>query len=599
MDIELLFFIRYNIMPFSTILDHKFINTVHEKALPVIAADRNKYSHVWNMIEEYCANNSLIISNKYTILNLRNTLDELIDKNYKIYTTNPLRHANQLTNLIHQKTTDESDRKTIRLKTIQDQEEFVIEYDTRQVAFIYKIQKHKSVEPINIIKPVEIERVYYMPAEIELIDVYHDLYTFKDGLYDIEKDLYEQVAERKETGVLGGDAIHEFGLDATHEFGLDATQSPFIENQLESHDVVHQDESHDVIYQDESHDVMHQDESPEDTDINAQLEFVDMQGYNSDDAQEPELSDDMQELESFDDPQEPEPSDDMQVSESPYISTEYHGGRQRRNNSKRRDAQHTSQPPRHSQQPSHQHSHQHSQQHNSRPCIERKKDFLESAKLAIVKNWLPDQKDIILLGPWAYNWILLGENICTNIEKIQLIAVNTPDEFLYRMQKYFDTFGKFVISYREQELHIPKDFRTTRYTFYFKVGSEKTSVDKPFLDLFNCANFEIIPYQIHKSINIASNYVILRFLFIDLWIIRVIKNLGLLSADILNKKIVYLWKLIEYYRDNISTEKPSGFIGIHREASIDKKLLARNQAKKYYPYYPDIYWRNHNAYRVL
>lgn len=429
-------------MALSTLLSVDFLSDVQNEGLTTIKADRNKYKPIWKAIERYCGTNKIIISDKYVLTDKQDELVPIYEKNYKIYTSNPFRHANNLVNLIHQTMTNSQDRKFTRLKTIIEKEEFVIEYDMRQVAFIYKLQKHKTTEPNDIIKPIDIKGVLYMPAEIELIDIYHNLYKMQncEEMEKMEKVLYEQVRKRKEEGIIGGQS-----------------------------------------------------------------------------------------------------------------------------------------------------------------CKDLKKEFLEAMKISIVKDWLPKKENTILVGAWAHDWIVYGKDkLCANIEKVQLISEIKPDDMLSQLQLYVGKLASNAsISMREQELHIPKDFRTSRYTYYLQIKSAMNIIEKPFLDLFNSADFEIIPYKNINGINLGQQWVLLRFLFIDLWIIRVIKTLGLLSEDILNKKLIYLWRIIEFFRSDMELTEFGEFIGIYRDYSIDKKIQGLSQTKKYYPYYPDVYLKESNHYREI
>jgi hypothetical protein len=323
------------------------------------------------------------------------------------------------------------------MKTIKEQEEFVIDYDMRIIVNMYKLQKYKTTEPKALIKPDYIDGLLYLPSEIELIDVYHDLYTmvkYDDNVAD-EAVLFAQVMSRKEHGILGaGD------------------------------------------------------------------------------------------------------------------------------------------------------------------CKNKRKSLIEAFKIDLIKNWLPKQSETILMGPWMYDVIKLTlSGICRNFEKVQLISTMTPQDMLNKIQHYANKYGSFEVTMREQDLNIPKDFRTSRYTYYIKNdGSEK-----PFLDLFNCADFEIIPYFKHETLLLANKWVALRFLFIDLWVVRIIKTLGLLSDDILNKKIVNIWQCIEYFRCDQCENKIDGYIGTYRDYGIDKKLSIFSQNKRFFPYYPDVYLNDNSKYRDI
>lgn len=440
---------------------------VQDESIKYIKKDRDHYQEVWELIEEYCEHNKLIISNIYVLLDQSSATENIYNKTYNIYCANPLVHGNNLTNILHEKTKNIA-KKFTKFKTIKEHEEFTIEYDMRIVATLYKVQKYKSMsknkhpetkDPNEIIKPVDINKILYMPAEIEMIDIYHTLYDASkfdqyETSIEMEKKLYEQYVIRREKGYLGGD----------------------------------------------------------------------------------------------------------------------------------------------------------------KSCVERKKDLLEAIKLSIVRDWLTKHDNLILIGTWAYNWILQGVNICTDVEKIQLIGDISHNELLSILQRYISEFTKFQISVREQELHIPKDFRTRRYTYYIHIVSEHGVVEKPFLDLFNCCNFEIIPFTKVSSvnvngissskdkvytINVGNKYVILRFLFIDLWILRLIKNMGFISKDILDKKMDRIIAMIEKIRNKYGEElQEYNFLGIFKNYDIDKKKITL-QGKKFYPYIPEIYLKQNGKYRVI
>ena len=75
-----------------------------------------------------------------------------------------------------------------------------------------------------------------------------------------------------------------------------------------------------------------------------------------------------------------------------------------------------------------------------------------------------------------------GRKVCVNREKVQIISKTQPEELLHELKKIVMEFSKFEVSMREQELHIPKDFRTSRYTYYIHIQTSHGVTEKPFLD---------------------------------------------------------------------------------------------------------------------
>ncbi len=419
---------------FSELLTTNFINNIKTAARSNMLNERNRYKRVFSIIKKYCEDNKLIISNKYELLDMKDELDNVKLPLFNIYTHFPLRHANNLTNIIYESNISDIDSKYTRMRTMKEKEEFVIDYNFRIVAAIYKIQKHKNGEPYDIIRPVKINNLLYIPSEIEIIDIYNILYNpakFSEWETNkiFEQKLYDQIRGRKESGILGGN------------------------------------------------------------------------------------------------------------------------------------------------------------------CKSKKKTIIEALKTSIVKNWIPQRKDVVLLGAWAVDWYKLQGDICTNNEKIQIICA---DDILGSISDHAKTFTNFDITVKEQEMHIPKDFRTKRFTYYVNLITDRGIVEKPFMDVFNCTKFELIPYFNSNGIMLGSPYVQLRFIFIDLWVLRVIKNLQLITGDILNNKIHKLWGIAEFFRSmNVEVE----YTGVYRDYTIDKKMSGLNQNKRFFPYYPYLYMRDQKTYR--
>jgi hypothetical protein len=228
-------------------------------------------------------------------------------------------------------------------------------------------------------------------------------------------------------------------------------------------------------------------------------------------------------------------------------------------------------------------------------CKEKKKDLIEAMKIALVKEWIPENK-YILMGAWAYDYIRRGDDLCTNKEKIQILAKETPENIFGSVQKFIADISDFEITMRQQDLHIPKDFRTKRFTFYFVLKANGKAVEKPFMDVFNSLQYEIIPFHKNKLL-IAGKWVLLRFLFIDLWILRLVRSMNLLSSDILNTKINYLWQIIEFFRKEYKFPDPE-YCGIYKDYNIDKKIN-NLQGERFFPYYPHIYVGNKGEYRNI
>lgn len=76
--------------------------------------------------------------------------------------------------------------------------------------------------------------------------------------------------------------------------------------------------------------------------------------------------------------------------------------------------------------------------------------------------------------------------------------------------------------YVKYNLCIPSDFQITKHTMYAVVNGEQV----PLYDVFNSPTYELIPYTMVDKIQIGAPYVLLRFIFIDIWVVKLIISLG-------------------------------------------------------------------------
>jgi len=174
------------------------VNYLGDRASAILFSDRNRYNEIYNTIEEFCEKNNLIIGGKiglYMLLSKEKTTDSQM-YNYEIYSENSLRHVNELANILadvqpfrnvsgntgNSKNTRNGwvqGDKFVVMKTDIQGIKYSIQYDNRYVATMWAIRKGVT----DIIKPVYAKsflgdrKLYVMPSELYLLDIYKILYT--------------------------------------------------------------------------------------------------------------------------------------------------------------------------------------------------------------------------------------------------------------------------------------------------------------------------------------------------------------------------------------------------------------------------------------
>jgi len=235
-----------------------------------------------------------------------------------------------------------------------------------------------------------------------------------------------------------------------------------------------------------------------------------------------------------------------------------------------------------------------------KPCKRRRSFDIEIIKIILFGEYIPT-KNYVLIGHWGMSTIkstVLKKNIEPHVEKLQVLSPYSIEKDVECIKQVISNYTKYQLIYKEHEMNLPKDFRIKRYTLYIKFPYDGGFKEKPFMDIFNSPQFQLIPYKelqiefedkcVH--IKIGNPFVLLRFVMIDLWIIKIIKQLKKMSTEILINKTK---SLIELYND-IKNPKYKwidnvfgiDYIGINIDYSIAK--TKETLKYRYLPYLPAL-----------
>jgi hypothetical protein len=243
----------------------------------------------------------------------------------------------------------------------------------------------------------------------------------------------------------------------------------------------------------------------------------------------------------------------------------------------------------------------------------RQKTDMEDLKLLLYNNFIisqpPHDNNRILIGHWAINTakaIHYSSLVESHVEKLQIISSNAEND-IKEVKKIIEKHTDLAITHKQHILHLPKDFRIKRYTLYLSSYSQK---EIPFMDIFNSAEFELIPFNTLKlnaehskipgDINIGNPYVLLRFAIIDIWILRVISKIGNITQKCLLAKLRSLYELINIVKHDKIKELQMAFGTHYIGTNIDyesAKKIEKLQYKMIPPYIP-ILAQKQGKYRI-
>jgi predicted RNA methylase len=208
----------------------------------------------------------------------------------------------------------------------------------------------------------------------------------------------------------------------------------------------------------------------------------------------------------------------------------------------------------------------------------------------------------VLVGHCAVS-ITNTDNDCFG-EKLQIITHEEVEATIHKIIDVLKNYTDRKLAFKKQKLYLLDDFRSSRYTIYVCYSIGNKTVEKPIMDIFNSGQFELIPYANATYQNtkymIGNPYVLLRFLMIDMWIIRIICKLGLIQQQQLFQKIKKIMKHVKMIRSGKWINEKFGlqYIGNYQDPSVAQKIK-NMQTGMCYPYYPEKFKNEMKKYKTV
>lgn len=237
-------------------------------------------------------------------------------------------------------------------------------------------------------------------------------------------------------------------------------------------------------------------------------------------------------------------------------------------------------------------------------CQERKRDLLDICKIATVQDWLPKQTSTILVGSWGYNlWKLSRKNLCINQDRVQLFTMTQHKQLTATLQKFINNNinPNLQITHSEsRRLNLPKEFRTMRHVYSIVIPDSSGMKEKPFLEIYDMLDHTPVPMFKTEGCLVASKYIMIRFLLIDLWNFSILKSFDKIPVDLYEQKLVRIFKFVQDIRGNFPA--PTAIIGRFVDYAIDKsnrnKTLSK-QGGRFPPYLPWLELKRSNKLRKI
>ncbi len=189
--------------------------------------------------------------------------------------------------------------------------------------------------------------------------------------------------------------------------------------------------------------------------------------------------------------------------------------------------------------------------------------------------------DYILCGDYALSKL----GIIDDPNRIQLITAIDIEQICKELTRRLGKTGPSLkITNVKYKLNIPGDFQTRKHTIYASINGRQTAL----ADIFNSPVFEMIPFKKVGNYKVANLWVILRFIFIDVWVLKLILNI---TGDAVQPRIHSMLARADsvrkiIYTDLLSTFQLTNYMGNFLDEFVAKKKLIKDIGDRVPNYYP-------------
>jgi hypothetical protein len=208
----------------------------------------------------------------------------------------------------------------------------------------------------------------------------------------------------------------------------------------------------------------------------------------------------------------------------------------------------------------------------------------------VVMDWLKDQSGYVLVGDVATT--LVYNKARRHSNAVQFIAAN-PKHMINSLKKHIAQFVGAIVHVKKYDMNLSDDYRIRKFVVSMVIDKKTYYV----ANVFNSAFYELIPFVSVGDYKIGISQVLLRFLFADLWFMRILRFFQIIDADQYKKNMMSIFSNIDIIHAKWKATTVDTFpmyIGTYIDENSSKK-----KGETIYPYYPAKYKLEHGSFRTI
>lgn len=210
----------------------------------------------------------------------------------------------------------------------------------------------------------------------------------------------------------------------------------------------------------------------------------------------------------------------------------------------------------------------------------------------IILNWIKGRIDCILIGINAVNILLDDDRFC---QKVQIITCCSIEKILNEFNNLIFQYFSLRSHHKTRSVNISTEPRLRKTVVSVTLKNQKTI---HLLDIFNAAEYELVPYTTYANLDIGYKNVLRMYFLIDLWFLRTLKVLNFIDDNNLKKSIGiifnYLEKINKIPDDRYSREV---YLGTYSDLVRYKQKVGTQNV--FFPYSPEQHRYLKGTYRSV
>lgn len=210
----------------------------------------------------------------------------------------------------------------------------------------------------------------------------------------------------------------------------------------------------------------------------------------------------------------------------------------------------------------------------------------------LILNWLKGRRDYVLVGINAIAALNNFED--PYFQKIQIITSSDIHKIVSELDNILFQFTGHRCLHKTHSSNIHIEPRMTKTIISIKIKKRTIHL----IDIFNNAQFELVPYTTYDGLEIGYPNVLRMFMLVDMWFLRTLYALEVITDSVLKRGVCDILKYIKVI-DGLdpSCYDSENYLGVYIDLNRHKQKEALGNI--YYPYIPEQARYSKGSYRTI